>query len=90
MDFQQKRFFGKSRRKSEFGLGSAIFGISEVDFLSEGVQIQGVIEKGWILVKKTFCAFVNAKLPRWGNSAAGTIIELLFRSSATVRGGGAA
>ena len=31
--FEEKLCFGTSRKKSELGLGSAIFGISEVDVL---------------------------------------------------------
>ena len=41
-------------KKSEFGLGSAFFGISEVGCLPGGVQIKGVIEKGWNFDKNVF------------------------------------
>ena len=44
--FEKKRFFGMMIKKSEFDLGSAFFGISEVGFLPYGVQMKGVIEKG--------------------------------------------
>ena len=39
-------------KRSEFGLGSTFFGISDLDFLPYGVQIKGVIEKGWIFDEK--------------------------------------
>ena len=41
-----------SRKKSEFDLGSAFFGISDLGFLPYGVPIKGVIEKGWIFDEK--------------------------------------
>ena len=50
--FKKKRFFGMSRNKSEFGLGSAIFGISEVDFVPQGLQIKVVVEKVLIFDEK--------------------------------------
>ena len=40
--------------KSGFDLGSAFFGISEVGFLPYGVQMKGVIEKGWNFDNKCF------------------------------------
>ena len=40
------------KKKSEFGLGSAFFGISDPGFLPYGVQITGVIEKGLIFDEK--------------------------------------
>ena len=45
-------FWNDDKKRSEFGLGSAFFGISEVDFLPYGVQIKGVIEKGLIFDEK--------------------------------------
>ena len=39
-------------KRSEFGLGSAFFGISDLGFLPYGVPIKGVIEKGWIFDEK--------------------------------------
>ena len=36
------------KKRSEFGLGSAFFGISDLGFLPYGVPIKGVIEKEWI------------------------------------------
>ena len=42
------------KKKSEFDLGSAFFGISDVDFLPYGVQMKGVIEKEWNFDKKCF------------------------------------
>ena len=37
--------------KSEFDLGSAFFGISDLGFLPYGVHINGVIEKGGLSMK---------------------------------------
>ena len=48
--------FWNVEKKSELGLGSAIFGISEVQFLPEGVQIKGVIEKGLVFDEKCYRA----------------------------------
>ena len=42
------------KKRSEFGLGSAFFGISDLGFLPYGVPIKGVIEKGWIFDEKSF------------------------------------
>ena len=44
-------FGGCEQEKSEFGLGSAIFGISDVDFLRM-VRIKRDIEKYWNFDKK--------------------------------------
>ena len=44
--------FKNDEKRLEFGLGSAFFGISEVDFLPYGVQMKGVIENGWNFDKK--------------------------------------
>ena len=38
-------FLGMMIKKSEFDLGSALFGISEVGFLPYGVQMKGVLAK---------------------------------------------
>ncbi len=46
--------YGIMIKKSEFDLGSAFSGISEVAFLPYGVQMKGVIEKGWNFDKKMF------------------------------------
>ena len=43
--FLRKILFGMSRKKSDFDLGSAFFGISDLGFLPYGVHIKGVIEK---------------------------------------------
>ena len=40
------------KKRSEFDLGSAFFGISDLGFLPYGVQIKGVMEKGWIFDEK--------------------------------------
>ena len=45
-------FWNDDKKRSEFDLGSAFFGISEVGFLPYGVQMKGVIEKGWNFDKK--------------------------------------
>ena len=47
-------FWNDDKKGSEFDLGSAFFGISEVDFLPYGVQMKGVIEKGLNFDKKCF------------------------------------
>ena len=41
-------------KRSELYLGIAFFGISEVDVHPYGVQMKGVIEKGWNFDKKCF------------------------------------
>ena len=43
--FQKKRFLEHREKRSEFDLGSAFFGISDLGFLPYGVHIKGVIEK---------------------------------------------
>ena len=46
MDFVRNSDFLECREKrSEFDLGSAFFGISDLGFLPYGVHIEGVIEK---------------------------------------------
>ena len=49
---KNKDFLECRDKKSEFGLGSAFFGISDLGFLHYGVPNKGVIEKGWIFDKK--------------------------------------
>ena len=56
------------KKRSEFDLGSAFFGISEVGFLPYGVQMKGVIEKGWNFDKKCF-----EKMGIWSRECARTI-----------------
>ena len=56
--FLRKGGFLECRQsKSEFDLGSAFFGISEIGFLPYGVQMKGVIEKAWNFNKK--CSFLK-------------------------------
>ena len=53
MDFVRKSDFLECREKrSEFDLGSAFFGISDLGFLPYGVHIKGLIEKALIFEEK--------------------------------------
>ena len=45
--FRKSDFLECREKKSEFDLGSAFFGISDLGFLPYGVHIKGVIEKRW-------------------------------------------
>ena len=54
------------KKRSEFCLGSAFFGISDLGFLPYGVPIKGVIEKGLIFDEKCFFVW-NAFVMGWGS-----------------------
>ena len=49
---KNRDFLERRDKRSEFRLGSAFFGISDLGFLPYGVPIKGVIEKGWIFDEK--------------------------------------
>ena len=50
--FEKNDFLEHREKRSEFDLGSAFFGISDLGFLPYGVPIKGVIEKGLIFDEK--------------------------------------
>ena len=52
--FAKFDFWTDDKKMSECYLGRAFFGIREVGFLPYGVQMKGVLEKGWKFDKNVF------------------------------------